>query len=476
MACALSRLCAHTSRDSSTLLSFAEDTPIPKKLYKLLGAVHNSTAGHNGLEKTLEKLKTFGTDLGSNVREHAKKFISECPICQKLDYRNVKNHTEPYTTASMEPMETLNIDTIGPVPKDNFGNTYILVIIDCFSRFIELYAVPDTTALHAARCVLNHLGRYGAPRRIWTDNGSQFVNTIVDELIEMVGSEHQLTLAYSSEENAIVERANKEVMRHLRAILLDKRVIGEWSIYLPMVQRIMNASVHSALQMSPAQIIFGNSITLDRGIFREQKPRKVDEEQIPLSEWAENMQNRQKLILKLAQEAQGATDDFHIVQASAKRTEYPVNSYVLVKYRDRPPTKFHSNWKGPLRVVSYSKNNYVLQDMVSKKESTYNITQLKPFKYDEIETDPVEIARAEQQEFVVEAVLNHSKGSKRGDYDFQIKWLGYDDPKDIDWQPWANVKNNEVLNRYLYDNKLKSLLTTEQKEEVKAYKALHSTK
>jgi hypothetical protein len=278
VACALSRLCAHTSRDSSTLLSFAENIPIPKKLYKLLGAVHNSTAGHNGLEKTLEILKTFGTDLGSNVQEHAKKFISECPICQKLDYRNVKNHKEPYTTASMEPMETLNIDTIGPVPKDNLGNTYILVIIDCFSKFIELYAVPDTTALHAARCFLNHLGRYGAPRRIRTDNGSQFVDTMVDELIEMIGSEHQLTLAYSSEENAIVERANKEVMRYIRAILLDKRVIGEWSIYLPMVQRIMNASVHSALQMSPAQIIFGNSTTLDRGIFREQKPRKVDEE------------------------------------------------------------------------------------------------------------------------------------------------------------------------------------------------------
>jgi hypothetical protein len=58
----------------------------------------------------------------------------------------------------------------------------------------------------------------------------------------------------------------------------------------------------------------------------------------------------------------------------------------------------------------------------------------------------------------------------------QIKWLGSDEPKDFDWQPWANVKNNEVLNRYLYDNKLKSLLTTEQKEEVKAYKVLHSTK
>ena len=115
-----------------------------------------------------------------------------------------------------------------------------------------------------------------------------------------------------------------------------------------------------------------------------------------------------------------------------------------------------------------------LQDLVSKKESSYHITQLKAFNYDEMETDPAEIARAEAQEFIVEAVLNHSKGDKRGEYDFQIKWLGFDEPKDITWQPWANVKDNEVLNRYLYDNKLRSMLTKQQKDEVIAYKAQHN--
>eukprot|EP01034_Spumella_vulgaris_P027298 gene27298-33994_t len=204
-------------------------------------------------------------------------------------------------------------------------------------------------------------------------------------------------------------------MRHLRAILLDKRVVDEWSLYLPLVQRIMNASVHSALQMSPAQVVFGTAITLDRGIFREHKARSDDEKQIPLSEWAENMQKRQNLILKLAQAAQEATDDFHIA-----------------------PIEVSHKLERPLRVISYNKNNYVLQDLVTNKESKYHLTQLKPFKYDEMETDPLDIARAEQQEFVVEAVLDHRAGAKRADYEFRIKWLGYDNPEDIDWQPWEN--------------------------------------
>ncbi len=43
-------------------------------------------------------------------------------------------------------MEVLNIDTISPVSKDSADNCYILVIIDCFARFVELYPVSDTFA------------------------------------------------------------------------------------------------------------------------------------------------------------------------------------------------------------------------------------------------------------------------------------------------------------------------------------------
>jgi hypothetical protein len=35
---------------------------------------------------------------------------------------------------------------------------------------------------------------------------------------------HSFATAYSKEENDLVERANQEVMRHLRAMLFDARV------------------------------------------------------------------------------------------------------------------------------------------------------------------------------------------------------------------------------------------------------------
>jgi hypothetical protein len=225
----------------------------------------------------------------------------------------------------------------------------------------------------------------------------------MQELVKLVGFEHDLTLAYSKEESAVVERANKEVMRHLRAILLDKNIVTDWSNSLPLVQRIMNASVHSAIGVSPAQLLFGNAITLDRGIILSKPKASANSStETPHSEWAANMLEKQANIMRVERAAQKERDDFHIVQATTGQiTEYPVNSYVLVKYRDRPPTKFHLPWKGPLRVVSYKKGAYVLQDLVTNSTSEYHVTQLKPFTYDKSEIDPVEVARKEAQEFVV---------------------------------------------------------------------------
>ncbi len=294
----------------------------------------------------------------------------------------------------------------------------------------------------------------------------------MEELVKLLGVEHQFTLQYSKEESAIVERANKEVMRHLRAMLLDANIVNEWYQYLPLVQRIMNASVHSALKLSPAQLLFGNAVTLDRGIFvpheRDREGFKSKDKSTELSEWAQNMLTKQAELMKIAQQSQKSTDDFHMSQSVGEHTEFPVNSYVLVQYRDRPPTKFHTQWEGPLRVVNVKKNTYTLQNLVTLKTRDVHVTQLKPFRYDATEINPVDIARKEAQEFQVESILQHRGGPRRTTtLEFYVKWAGYDESYDS-WEPWENVKDNEVLNNYLYNNKLRTHLTKEQRTEIES--------
>ncbi len=178
------------------------------------------------------------------LRRPVPKFVRECPVCQLRSVLNRQIKTHCFTTASYTPREVLNIDTIGPVSRrDSADNCYILVIIDCFTRFVKLYSVSDTAALPCARALLNHVCRYGTPMAIRSDRGTQFVNGIINQLLSLLQKiDHELSLAYSKELNAIVERANKEVMRHLTAIIFDRRISEVWcSECLPLVQRIMNA-------------------------------------------------------------------------------------------------------------------------------------------------------------------------------------------------------------------------------------------
>ena len=49
---------------------------------------------------------------------------------------------------------------IGPLTKDAHGNEYILVIIDAFSRWVELFPTKSTTAVETASVIPNHISRF----------------------------------------------------------------------------------------------------------------------------------------------------------------------------------------------------------------------------------------------------------------------------------------------------------------------------
>ena len=132
--------------------------------------------------------------------------------------------TKPFSVATYSPMVRLNIDFVGPINTDD-DSGYILVIINTFSKWVERYPCKNTTAKAAAECLLQHFGRYEAPFQILSDNGSHFVNELITEFLALVGTEHVLTLAYPKEENTVVERANKEVYRHIRHVCFDRQLL-----------------------------------------------------------------------------------------------------------------------------------------------------------------------------------------------------------------------------------------------------------
>ena len=103
----------------------------------------------------------------------------------------------PFNMAVGQPMDRINIDSIGPFPVDDQNNKYIMVFIDVFSRFVELIAIPDLTALTAAKKIVEFIGRYGIPSEILTDNRTQYVNQLSNELYDLMLTNHTTVMAYS---------------------------------------------------------------------------------------------------------------------------------------------------------------------------------------------------------------------------------------------------------------------------------------
>jgi hypothetical protein len=144
---------------------------------------------------------------------------------------------------------------------------FILVLIDVFSRWVELFPTKTTTALESASCIFQHMGRFGTPEVVNTDHGTAFHNELVSELLRMTDTEQSLVIAYSSEENGIVERANQDVLCHLNAIFFNFRIHDKRSYeQLPMVQRIMNTVEKTSTGVTPAALILNNSIRLTERI------------------------------------------------------------------------------------------------------------------------------------------------------------------------------------------------------------------
>ena len=447
---------------------------LPAEARDMLMRVHNDVVGHHSVERMLQKLAELGFSW-PYMRAHAHLLVEQCPMCQKMSYLKAPIVARHFTTATYEPMQRLNIDHVGPYEEDEDGNKYILVIIDCFTRWLELYPVKSVDAETTANALLQHFGRFGCPTQIVSDRGPAFVNQLIHEFIRVLDFEWALTLQYSKEENAIVERANREVLRHLRAIINHRKMRGRWSKATPFVQRIFNSTVKESLGLAPGRILFGNNIRLDTNIFHFPELKNGAQSEQPLSQWVSDKLNLQQLAVEIAQSTQLKREQKRFEDEGPRiTTTFPTGSFVLV---EDPPTtnkpKLLPEHKGPFEVMGHSGDTYEVRNLVHNGIMPVHIGRLRPFHYDASVTNPYHIAMQDDQEFIVERILEH-RGSPNDKtaMRFLVKWKDF--PEDANsWEPWydsrtgAGVRDNAVLHDYLRKLGLERLIPATQRNAYK---------
>ena len=120
------------------------------------------------------------------------------------------------------------------------------------------------------------------------------------------------------------------------------------------------------------------------------------------------------------------TDLLHMThKKQLQHTDYQPGTYVLAHYRTgHPPARLHTFWRGPVRVISGSNSRFILYDLISHVEIEYHISDMKPFLFDPLRVEPLDVARHDYMKFHIENILGH-----RGDLqpktslEFLVKWL-----------------------------------------------------
>lgn len=228
---------------------------------KVIAVYHDeASAGHYGVEKTIDRIaKRY---FWKGMRTQIENYIRKCIQCQRYKPSNLKPAGLLQTSALNQRFEVVSFDLFGPLPKTDRDETWIFIIEDLASRWVELFALKQATAEECARVLLDEIIlRYGTPRRFISDNGTQFVSNVMQQLTFCLGIDHGFTPVYHPETNP-VERRNRDLKTQLAMLVGNEHT--KWSEHLSSIRFAMNTAICSSTGYTPAYLTFGRDLrTID---------------------------------------------------------------------------------------------------------------------------------------------------------------------------------------------------------------------
>ena len=137
-------------------------------------------------------------------------YVKSCKICfavnPKVSKESPPLHSIPVPT---KVWSLVGIDIVGPLQETKDGNKYIVAITDHFSKWSEAKAIPDKSASSIANFLYSLICLLGCMQTLISDQGREFVNQVVDDLMAKFNTDHRISTAYHPQTNGQRERDNR---------------------------------------------------------------------------------------------------------------------------------------------------------------------------------------------------------------------------------------------------------------------------
>jgi hypothetical protein len=146
------------------------------------------------------------------------------------------------------------MDILGPLPKTEHGNRFLLVISDRFSKLTRTVPLRTITLLGVAKAFCDAwVFSYGPPCYLLTDNGTLFNAKVFLSVCRELGIAKIFTTAYHPQTNGQVERFSRTIINSLRGYVERRQT--DWDEYTSAITFGYNCRVHSSLNLAPFELI-----------------------------------------------------------------------------------------------------------------------------------------------------------------------------------------------------------------------------
>jgi hypothetical protein len=320
---------------------------VPKVMQKdIMYQLHATPiSGHLAFARTYNKV--YERFYWPTMREDVENYCKECESCGARKNPHVYGRAPLQQCTVSQPMEMMAMDVLGPLPISSEGNKFILVVMDYFSKWPEVYALENQKAEVITKCLIDVFTRHGAPKVLLSDQGRNFESNMVKELCAAFGIDKRRTSPYHPECDGMVERFNRALVDMLAMHVNDHHT--DWDYWIPQVVFAYRSSIHSSTGVSPFEIVYGRKPTLPIDIQFGIKEETTGDFYGKLKQHLEVVKTKaykRVVAAKIAQKKQ--------YDKKVKFTSYKVGNRVWLYNPANKPglsPKLISKWKGPYIIV-----------------------------------------------------------------------------------------------------------------------------
>ena len=319
---------------------------------KIFSELHEKrTAGHMGRDKTIDSIKKrfYWPGMSSDIAC----WVRQCSACARCKPGPGVGKAPLQQSLVGSPLDRIGVDIVGPCPVTQDGNEYMIVIQDYFTKWVEVYATPNHTALTVAdKLATEFLCRFGMPISLHSDQGREFESELFGHLCSLFGIDKTRTCPYRPQSDDQVERMNRTLKQMLAIFANSNR--NDWDDHLPFLLMAYRATVQDSIGVSPHKMMFGREmqcpIDIIAGILAQNKIKTCP---IQYIEW---LKHTLELTFSFASEnlAKAATRQKKHYDRGVKPRSFSEGDFVWRWYPPHANLKFGLGWIGPYLIKGKS--------------------------------------------------------------------------------------------------------------------------